>query len=62
MCEILTPATAKGYSHVARNPCVFSNNLWKAACMLKQISSNIIQYVSVTKSAMTLEFKELDFA
>jgi hypothetical protein len=33
---------------VARKPCVFSNNLWKAACMLNQVSSNIIQYVSVT--------------
>lgn len=39
MYETLTPATAKGYSHVALIPCVFSNNLWKAACQqFKQVS------------------------
>jgi hypothetical protein len=34
MYEMFTPATAKGYSHVARVPCCFSINLLKEACLI----------------------------
>lgn len=31
ICDILMPATANGYSHVALSPSFFNNSLWKDA-------------------------------